>query len=103
MAELDKGAFKSGCQAAGGSYVENPDGSFQCNTKNGATIKCSNTTSPCTYTANFGNDTGIVVHQTTVGIGEILTLSPGSSTGIVVNLTTAGIQEILTRHSEKSY
>src|SRR3954451_19133044 len=82
---LDKGAFKAGCEAAGGSFIDNPDGSFQCNIRTGGTIKCSDTTSPCTYTANFKDDTGIVVSQTRAGIGELLTLSPGSSTGVVVS------------------
>ena len=45
---LDKAAFKAGCEQGGGSYVENSDGSFQCNLRNGGTIKCPNTTSPCT-------------------------------------------------------
>ena len=89
---MDKGAFKDGCQASGGSFIENPDGSFQCNLKSGGTIKCTET-SPCTYTANFANDTGIVVHTTKAGIGELLTLSPGSITGIVVHLTTTGAKE----------
>lgn len=47
---LDKSAFKAGCESGGGSYVENPDGSFQCNLKDGGTIKCPDTTSPCSYT-----------------------------------------------------
>jgi hypothetical protein len=36
---LDKAAFKQGCQAGGGSFVDNPDGSFQCNVS-GGTVKC---------------------------------------------------------------
>lgn len=47
---MDKGSFASGCRSAGGSYVENADGSFQCNLKGGGTIKCPDTTSQCTYT-----------------------------------------------------
>ncbi len=47
---LDKNAFKTGCESGGGSYVENPDGSFQCNLKDGGVIKCPSTTSQCSYT-----------------------------------------------------
>src|ERR1700712_759372 len=47
---MDKGAFKTGCEAGGGSYIDNPDGSFQCNLSSGGVIKCTDTTSPCTYT-----------------------------------------------------
>lgn len=39
-AEIDKKAFKEGCQSGGGSYIDNPDGTFQCNTSGGNTIKC---------------------------------------------------------------
>jgi len=46
---LDKAAFKAGCEAAGGSYVENRDGSFQCNGRHGGVVKCPDTTSPCTF------------------------------------------------------
>lgn len=47
---MDKNSFKTGCESGGGSYVENPDGSFQCNLKDGGVIKCPSTTSQCTYT-----------------------------------------------------
>src|SRR4051812_21251236 len=46
---MDKGAFKTGCEEGGGSYIENNDGSFQCNLKSGGGIKCTSTTGPCTY------------------------------------------------------
>jgi len=48
--ELDKGKFKKGCQSASGSFVENRDGSFQCNLRSGGVIKCADTASRCTYT-----------------------------------------------------
>ena len=41
--EMDKGAFKKGCESGGGSYLESADGSFQCNTKSGGTVKCQDT------------------------------------------------------------
>lgn len=99
MAAVDKGAFKSGCESGGHSFVENADGSFQCNLKSGGVIKCGSQT--CTYTASFGSDTGIVVSQRRPGIGELLTLSSGSATGIMVGLTTAGVKELLTLRSRK--
>jgi hypothetical protein len=33
--------FKKGCESGGNSYVENNDGSYQCNLKDGHTIKCA--------------------------------------------------------------
>ena len=38
-----KQKFKQGCEEGHGSYIENPDGSFQCNTSAGNTIKCPST------------------------------------------------------------
>lgn len=35
-----KQKFKQGCEEGHGSYIENPDGSFQCNNTSGNTIKC---------------------------------------------------------------
>jgi hypothetical protein len=61
--EMDKGAFKTGCESGGGSYVENAsDGSFQCNLKSGGTIKCADTKSQCTYTANLTSHRGSIVN-----------------------------------------
>lgn len=48
-AAVDRDAFKKGCEEGRGSYVENPDGSFQCNTSDGSTIKCPNNSNPCVY------------------------------------------------------
>ena len=62
---MDKGAFADGCRAGGGSFIENPDGSFQCNLKSGGTIKCPDTTSQCSYTALISGAGMTVV--TTVG------------------------------------
>lgn len=55
---MDKSKFKEGCESGGGSYIENNDGSFQCNLKDGGTIKCPSTTSQCTYTPMTGGKTG---------------------------------------------
>jgi hypothetical protein len=38
-----KKKFKQGCEEGHGSYIENADGSFQCNTSAGNTIKCPST------------------------------------------------------------
>lgn len=38
-----KDEFKKGCESGGanaGSFVENADGTYQCNTKSGVVIKC---------------------------------------------------------------
>ena len=72
--EMDKGAFKKGCNEGGHSFVDNADGSFQCNLDGGAKIKCQDTKSPCTYTSKIspGGDVDIVVHLTTAGTLELV-------------------------------
>lgn len=52
---LDKGAFKKGCTAGGGSFVESAsDNSFSCNLKSGGTIKCPESGDhPCNYSAHL--------------------------------------------------
>ena len=72
---LDKAAFKTGCEQGGGSYVENPDGSFQCNLRGGGTIKCPNTTSQCTFIpAPFQQPSD---HRNPVGeIGDVGVVAP---------------------------
>jgi hypothetical protein len=35
-----KTKFKAGCESSGGSWVENPDGSYQCNARSGEVTKC---------------------------------------------------------------
>ena len=52
-ADLNKDAFKTGCESGGGSYLESADGSFQCNMKSGGTVKCQDTHSQCTYTSSI--------------------------------------------------
>jgi hypothetical protein len=49
---MDKDAFKAGCEGGHGSYIQNPDGSFQCNTSGGGTVWCAGVYGPCTYTQN---------------------------------------------------
>lgn len=67
--EMDKGAFKTGCQStAGNSYVENNDGSFQCNLKDGGVIKCPDTKSQCSYTPARA----IVIQPIRVPTGAVL-------------------------------
>jgi hypothetical protein len=56
---MDKSKFKEGCEQGGGSYIENLDGSFQCNLKSGATIKCTSTSGPCYYIPFTHGTTGI--------------------------------------------
>jgi hypothetical protein len=55
-ADMDKSKFKEGCESGASSYVENRDGSFQCNLIGGGTIKCPDTHSQCTYTATMTNN-----------------------------------------------
>jgi hypothetical protein len=46
-----KDKFKEGCKSSNGSWIENADGSYQCNTKNGETNKCFKDTPsrPCVH------------------------------------------------------
>lgn len=91
---MDKGAFKTGCESGGGSYIENPDGSFQCNLKSGGTIKCPDTTSQCTYTnrlvATGGIRPGKIGNIGSVQVVE--TAVPTKPTGSLTSgkLATAG-------------
>lgn len=72
-AEIDKGAFKTGCESGGGSYVENADGSFQCNTKSGGTIKCPDTKSQCVSIPRVWIvDTGVIVTLPQGGVMQAL-------------------------------
>ena len=41
-----KTKFKAGCKSSNGSWIENPDGSYQCNTISGETNKCFKDTPP---------------------------------------------------------
>ena len=41
-----KAKFKDGCKSSNGSWIENPDGSYQCNTSSGETNKCFKDTPP---------------------------------------------------------
>ena len=79
---MDKGAFKKGCESGGGSYIENNDGSFQCNTKGGGTVKCPDTKSQCTYTEKItpGGDVDLVVHLTTAGALQLVNPPTGKPT-----------------------
>ena len=47
--KMDKNAFADGCRSGGNSFVDNPDGSFQCNLKDGSDITCTSTSGPCVY------------------------------------------------------
>jgi len=46
-----KEKFKAGCLATGQSWIENADGSYQCNSRSGEINKCFKTTppQPCTH------------------------------------------------------
>jgi hypothetical protein len=74
-AEMDKSKFKEGCKEGKGSYVENRDGSFQCNTSGGLTIKCPDTKSQCIIV------TSEVDHSTLMDwmkAGDIKMISPSN-------------------------
>ena len=78
---MDKDAFKKGCQEGGGSYVENAsDDSFGCNMKGGGSIKCTSTTSPCTYTPKIVSTGGAKANAAQVSsAGAMRTVSGPSN------------------------
>ena len=41
-----KAKFKDGCKSSNGSWIENSDGSYQCNTRGGETNICFKDTPP---------------------------------------------------------
>jgi hypothetical protein len=86
--DMDKGAFKTGCESGGHSYVDNADGSFQCNLKDGGTIKCQNTSSPCTYAAKL-----ILVSGTVVVTNGNLQIQP-SATPVVTRAHIGAIAKV---------
>ena len=42
-----KDDFAKGCRDSGGSFIENPDGTYQCNTTSGIRIKCQSDGQRC--------------------------------------------------------
>ena len=77
MDDETKDKFKKGCIESGGSWVENPDDTFQCNLKSGGVVVCSSRNVPCTYTAKLAPGTRIVVDLNRAAIGELLQLPSG--------------------------
>ncbi|MFG3591741.1 hypothetical protein [Bradyrhizobium sp. RDI18] len=73
-----KEEFKKGCQEGGGSFVENRDGTFQCNTTSGLVIKCQSDGNKCWIEASVvAPDEGgvrISVDVAAVGIQTVFAL-----------------------------
>jgi hypothetical protein len=95
---MDKSKFKEGCEQGGGSYIENLDGSFQCNLKDGGTIKCTSTTGPCTYipfTRGKTNIRGAIVNSagvmTMLGADSQPTPTPTKTVVLTGAVQTSGL------------
>jgi hypothetical protein len=79
-------AFADGCKKGGHSYVENRDGSYQCNLRDGSTIKCT-ADAKCTYIpkARVVNlDDVIVSDQVVVADASPEETRPGKAGGTIV-------------------
>lgn len=50
-----KDDFKRGCESGGGSFVENADGTYQCNTASGLVIKCRSDGQRCWIAAHIAD------------------------------------------------
>jgi hypothetical protein len=48
-----KDNFKQGCESGNGSYLENADGSVQCNSSGGVMIKCNSDITKCNIVASI--------------------------------------------------
>lgn len=93
---MNKAAFKQGCEEGGGSYIENPDGSFQCNLRDGGTIWCPSTTEQCSYTKPLTRGTEIEIALETEPAGIYrLPLSKGTSLVINLEAEMAGVKRLL--------
>ncbi len=78
-----KDDFAKGCRDSGGSFVENADGTFQCNARSGVTIKCQQDGNRCWVAAEIAPDVHISVGVKAEGIKKLLALPepPSSKTG----------------------
>jgi hypothetical protein len=69
-----KEEFAKGCREGGGSFVENADGTFQCNTRSGLTIKCQEDGNRCWVAAEIAPEVHISVGVEAAGIKALLEL-----------------------------
>lgn len=66
-----KDDFRRGCESGGGSFVENPDGSYQCNTTSGIVIRCRADGQRCWIAAQIAEGVNVDVDVAPVGIRSI--------------------------------
>ena len=66
--------FAKGCRESGGSFVENADGTFQCNTRSGLTIKCQKDGQKCWLAAQIAAAVSITVDVAEEGIKTVFSL-----------------------------
>jgi hypothetical protein len=69
-----KEEFAKGCKESGGHFIENPDGTFQCNTQSGLTIKCQADGMKCWIPATIAPGVDITVGVTPEGIDTVFAL-----------------------------
>lgn len=99
-AETTKEAVLKGCRDSGNSGIDNPDGSYQCNLKDGGEIKC-NTKDQCIYVPprKIAYQPGRVVDVGgLVDLVEdgVLAADPSVPVGSVLNVSELGITLVVT-------
>jgi hypothetical protein len=69
-----KEEFAKGCRDSGGSFVENNDGTFQCNTTSGLVIRCQDDGSKCWIPVRVAPGVHIIIDVEPKGINTLLAL-----------------------------
>ena len=69
-----KEEFAKGCREGGGSFVENADGTFQCNTTSGIVIRCQEDGLKCWIPAQIAPGVDITIDVRPKGIKTLLAL-----------------------------
>jgi hypothetical protein len=69
-----KEEFKEGCEKGGGSFVENNNGTFQCNTSSGLVIRCQDDGSKCWIPLKIAPGVHITIDVEPKGVNAVLAL-----------------------------
>lgn len=69
-----KDDFRRGCESSGGSFIENADGTYQCNTTSGITIRCRADGQRCWIAAQVSEGLEVNVDVAPVGIRTVFDL-----------------------------
>jgi len=69
-----KEEFQKGCEGSGGSFVENPDGTWQCNTTSGIIIRCVEDGTKCWIPVRIAPEVHITVGVDLEGIPALFAI-----------------------------